>query len=521
MRRLWRDTSTWPFVLEDELFWDEGLTLAMTWVTLNAVQVFERRSKPPEGGPAVTQPQVLTADEAATPIEAERKLARVLGTGTAVLLVLSCITPASSLFIIVPEVLGSQGSGAPMTILAGVLISVAVGACYAELGTRTASSGGEYAMVHQTLGKPAGWLTFALAAVQLWVIPPIIALGTADYLSDIVDLPRGATAAVVMLLATVTAILDVKSNAVVTGVFLGLEIVAAIVVTLLGLTHLQRGAGELLAPHVASSGGLHPFTAAILVSGLAVGTFVVSGFGTAAYLAEEVIDPRRNVARIVFASLGLGALVILVPTATTVLAVGDLSDLATGNFSEFVHQWGGQGIGTAVNVAIAAAILNAVIVMVLQNGRVVFASARDRSWPRAANEVLTRLHPRYNTPWVATLAIGIPGAVLAYAVDIEALLGITSVIISAMYVVLAVAALKVRGRRSTVAGWRMPLWPLPPLLVIAAVGYALLGSARPDVIATAVIVAAAMAYYACYLARKPDERFVVVDPADEPVPADV
>ncbi|GAB7005421.1 APC family permease [Nocardioides sp. AN3] len=463
------------------------------------------------------EPTMLTPDEAVTPIESERRLARVLGPGTAVLLVLSCITPASSLFIIVPTVLGSQGSGAPLTILAGVLISVAVGACYAELGTRTASSGGEYAMVNQTLGKPAGWLTFALAAVQLWVIPPIIALGTADYLSDIVDLPRGATAAAVMLLSTVTAILDVKSNAFVTGIFLGLEIVAAIVVTILGLTHLQRGPGELIAPHVASAGGgLEPFTIGILISGLAVGTFVVSGFGTAAYLSEEVIDPRRNVARIVFASLGLGALVILVPTITTVLAVGNLSDLATGNFSEFVHQWGGHGIGTAVNVAIATAILNAVIVMVLQNGRVVFASARDRSWPRPVNEALTRLHPRYNTPWVATLAIGIPGAVLAYAVDIEALLGITSVIISAMYVVLALAALRVRRQRSSVKGWRMPLWPLPPLLVIAAVGYALLGSARSDLIATAVILALALAYYRFYLARRPAERFVVVDPSDGP-----
>jgi amino acid transporter len=326
-----------------------------------------------------------------------------------------------------------------------------------------------------------------------------------------------------MLLATVTAVLDVKSNALVTGIFLALEIVAAIVVTVLGLTHLQRGPGELIAPHVASAGGgLEPFTLGILISGLAVGTFVVNGFGTAAYLAEEVIDPRRNVARIVFGSLALGAVVILVPTITTVLAVGNLSDLATGNFSEFVHQWGGHGIGMAVNVAIAIAILNAVIVMVLQNGRVVFASARDRSWPAPVNEALTRLHPRYNTPWVATLAIGIPGAVLAYAVNIESLLGITSVIVSAMYVVLALAALRVRRQPTTVAGWRMPLWPLPPLLVVVAVGYALFGASRSDVIVTGVILALAAAYYVLYLARRPEERFVVVSPSDdvEPAPAD-
>lgn len=463
----------------------------------------------------MTQPTLLAADEAVAPVESERRLARVLGPGTAVLLVLSCITPASSLFIIVPEVLASQGSGAVLTIVAGILVSVAVGACYAELGTRTASSGGEYAMVTQTLGKAAGWLTFSLAAIQLWVIPPIIALGTADYLSDIVHLPRAATGAVVMLISTATAILDVKSNAFVTGIFLALEVVAAIVVTVLGLTHLHRGPGELISPHVSNGHGLDPFTLGMLVSGLAVGTFVVSGFNTAAYLAEELHEPRRNVARVVFASLGLGSLVILVPTVTTVLAVGNVADLATGNFSQFVHEWGGQGIGVAINVAIAIAILNAVIVMVLQNGRVVFASGRDRCWPAPVNEALTRLHPRFNTPWIATLAIGVPGAVLAYAVNIESLLGITAVVLAVMYVVVAVASLRARMLPATGDSWRMPLWPLAPLVVIAAVGYAVLGSARSDLIATAVILVLAMAYYAWYLARRPGDRFVVVVPSEE------
>jgi amino acid transporter len=465
----------------------------------------------------MTNPMTLTQEEAAPPPR-ERRLLRVLGPGAAVLLVLSCITPASSLFIIVPELLSTQGSGAVLTILAGVVISVAVGACYAELGTRTASSGGEYAMVTQTLGKAAGWLTFSLAGVLLWVIPPIIALGTADYLADLVALDRGMAAAVVMLIATATAILDVKANALVTGVFLALEVVAAVVVAMLGLAHVERGPGELLTPHVATSGGFEPFTLALLVSGLAVGTFVVSGFGTAAYLAEEIVEPRRNVARVVFWSLGLGALVILVPTATTVLAVDDLGALATGNFSQFVREWGGDGVAVAVNVGIAIAILNAVIVMVLQNGRVVYASARDRAWPVPVNNLLTQLHPRWSTPWLATLVIGIPGAVLAWAVEIEALLGITSVIISAMYIALAVAALKVRRQPGAATGWRMPLWPLPPLVVIVVVGYALLGAAGVDVLITAGILACALAYYVFYLARRPEERFVVVDPTDETVP---
>lgn len=456
------------------------------------------------------------AAPAAAPVEAAEHgggLARVLGPGGAVLLVLSCITPASSLFIIVPEMMASQGSGVVLTIAAGILISVAVGACYAELGTRMASAGGEYAMVTHTLGRCAGWLTFALSGVLLWVIPPVIALGTADYLADLVSFDRAATGAVVMLVATGIALLDIRANALVTGIFLLLEIVAAAVVAVLGAAHIQRGPGELLSAHVLGDGGIEPFTAALLVSGLTVGVFVVSGFGTAAYLAEEVVEPRRNVARVVFWSLGLGGLVILVPTITTVLAVDDLGALATGDFSQFVRAWGGDATAVAVNLGIAIAILNAAIVMVLQNSRVVYASGRDRAWPPAVNRALSLLGPRYGAPWVATLVIGVPGAVLAWGVDIEALLGITSVIISAMYVVLALAAIKVR-RMSTAPGWRMPLWPLPPLLVVVAVGYALVGASGVDLAITGGILAVALVYYLTYLARRPDERFVVVDPTD-------
>ena len=449
------------------------------------------------------------------PAQARRRLARVLGPGAAVLLVLSCITPASSLFIIVPELFATQGSGAVLAVVAGFAVSIAIAACYAELGTRTASSGGEYAMVTQTLGKSMGWLTFSLAGVLLWLIPPIFALGTADYLADLVELPRAATGAIVMLLSTATAILNIKANAVVTGTFLALEMIAAVVVVVLGLGHIQRGPGELVSPHVIGENGLEPFTLAILISGLAVSTFLVSGFGTTVYLSEEIVDPRRNVARVIFWTLGLGGLVILVPTVTTVLAVDDLSDLASGNFSQWVAAWGGERVAVAVNVAIAIAILNAVIVMVLQNARVVYASARDRSWPAPVNRVLTKLHPRYATPWLATLVIGIPGAILAGAVEIEALLGVTSVVISTMYVVVAIAALRARRRGPAVQGWRMPLWPLPPLVVIGVIGYALAGSARMDILITAAVVVGALAYYYLYLARRPGERFLVVDPTEE------
>jgi amino acid transporter len=455
-------------------------------------------------------PTEMTAEP---PARESGRLKPVLGVTAAILLTISCITPASSLFIIVPELLATQGSGVVVALLLGVAISIAVGACYAELGTRTPSSGGEYAMITHTIGRTFGWLTFALTAALLVVIPPVIALGTADYLSAIADLDRATTGAVVMLLATCTAVLDVRANAVVTSCFLALEVLAAAVVAFLGFTHAERPISTLVRPDaLAADGALSPFTLGILLSGLTVAMFVVNGFGTASYLAEEMIEPRRDVARAVFGSLFVAAAVIVVPTAAVVVGAGSLEDLGVLGFPDLVEGWAGPGVAAAVSAGIALAILNAVIVMVLQNGRVMYASGRDQAWPDPVNAALTKLHPRFNTPVVATLAVALPGALLAYLFDIESLLGITAVIVAVVYLLLAIGALA--ARRTPHVGWKMPLWPLAPIVVIAALAYALFQSAPVDLFITGAVVVAALAYEVLYLRPRRDTRFLVDARAD-------
>jgi len=293
----------------------------------------------------------------------------------------------------------------------------------------------------------------------------------------------------------------------VTSCFLALEVLAAAVVAFLGFTHAQRPVSTLVRPEALTDGTLSPFTLGVLVSGLVVSMLVVNGFGTASYLAEEMIEPRRDVARAVFGSIFIAATVIVVPTAAVVVGAGSLKDLGVLGFPAFVEAWAGPGVAAAVNAAVALAILNAVIVMVLQNGRVMFASGRDQAWPAPVNAALTRLHPRFNTPVVATLSVALPGAVFAYFSDIESLLGITGIIIAAVYLLLAVGALAVR--RTPHAGWKMPLWPLAPVVVIIALVYALSKSAPADLAITAGIVVAALGYEVLYLRPRRGTRFLV------------
>ena len=102
---------------------------------------------------------------------------KVLG---ALILTLSAATPASSVFVIVPDVLSQAGTGALIAMGLAALIAVCVAQVYAELGSAFPLAGGEYAMVGRTLGPWAGFAVLGLnlansllaTAVLLPAVPP-------------------------------------------------------------------------------------------------------------------------------------------------------------------------------------------------------------------------------------------------------------------------------------------------------------------------------------------------------------
>ncbi|GAA2410294.1 APC family permease [Streptomyces viridochromogenes] len=446
--------------------------------------------------------------------DSPRQLKRSIGVVGGTLLTLSCVTPASTLFVVVPDLFGSLGTATALTIAVGSLLCVAVAFCYSELGTLIPSAGGEYAMVSTLAGRLAGWLVFVLSLLVVMVVPPVIAMGTADYLAPIAHLDPALTGAGVMLLATLAGLLDLRANAWITGVFLVLEVIAAAVVAVLGFAHAERGPASLASLEVAGADGrTDTVTALLVVSGLAIALFITQGFSTAVYLSEELENPRRNVARTVLATLAISTVIILVPVVAVTLGASDVAELTGGDLSAMVTAWSNSAVGTFVSLCVALAIINAGIVMVIQNSRVLFASARDKAWSRPVNEGLARLG-RFGSPWVATLAVGVPGAALCF-VNLDTLYGVTGVSVTGMYLLVAVAALLARrGHHRHTSAWRMPLWPAVPVVLIVVLGYILTQQEPVHLAWTGGITAVATLYWALYLRPRRATRWLVTLPDD-------
>ncbi|GGV19553.1 amino acid transporter [Streptomyces litmocidini] len=446
-----------------------------------------------------------------------QKLKRSIGVVGGTLLTLSCVTPASTLFVVVPDLFDGVGTYAALTIAIGSLLCIGVAFCYSELGTLIPSAGGEYAIVSTLSGRLAGWLVFVLSLLVVMIVPPVIAMGTADYLAPLVHIPAPLAGAGVMLLATLAGLLDLRANAWITGIFLVLEVIAAGIVAILGFAHSERGVGSLVHGQVAAEGGSHSLvTGAMVVSGLAIALFITQGFSTAVYLSEELENPRKNVARTVLATLAISTAVILVPVVAITLGAGDLETLTGGDISGMIAAWSNSAVGTFISLCVALAIINAGIVMVIQNSRVLFASARDKAWPEPVNNALSRLG-RFGSPWVATLVVGVPGAALCF-VNLDTLYGVTGVSVTGMYLLVAVAALfSRRGAHREIAAWRMPLWPAVPVVLIGVMAYILYMQDVEYLLWTGGITAVATLYWALYLRPRKETRWLVSIPEDDQV----
>ena len=311
-------------------------------------------------------------------------------------LTLSAITPASSVFVGVPDVLKDAGTGAAVSLIAAAAMALPMAYVYAELSSAFPIAGGEYVMTGRTLGPAAGYAMLGLTTFVNMVAAAVLAMGIAPYLSDwIPNLNPTAVGLTVIAATTLMGVLHIRANAWVTGVFLALELLALIVLTVLGAIHPVRPPLEMLAHPVATQGnGLAPVSLAAIGAATSVSIYVFNGFGGAVYFAEEMFEAPRQVGRTILLATGLTILTILLPVIAVLIAAPDLKALfASENpFGDFVRARGGPVLASAVNAAVALAILNAVLATILQNARFFFSTGRDRSLASLARPQL-RPHP--------------------------------------------------------------------------------------------------------------------------------
>ena len=209
--------------------------------------------------------------------------------------------------------------------------------------------------------------------------------------------------------------------------------------------------------------------------------FAFAGYARIATLGEEVRDPARTIPRAIPLALGI-TLVVYACVAVAVLSVLGRGRARAGGRAAGRRGPGGgaPGLVPVVRVGAAVAALGSLLALILGVSRTTLAMARDRHLPHA----LAAVHPRFQVPHRAELAVGAVVAVLAATVDVRGAIGFSSFGVLAYYAVANASAWTLDsapGKRALPAlgllGCLVLAFALPATSVMVGAGVLAVGAA--------------------------------------------
>jgi APA family basic amino acid/polyamine antiporter len=385
--------------------------------------------------------------------------------------------------IIVGGIIGSGIFVAPgivarnvATPQADLLVWAAAGAiawcgalCYAELGAAMPDTGGTYQFLRRAYRTPLvaflfGWTFFlvdgpgSIAAV---------AVTFAAYLGDLAGIPAEQTwtlrsiAAGLIVALTIINAFGVRRGAFVQNVATVLKVLALVAIIVVAFAMPRQsivpGAGS---PHVVTS-----VVGTSLAAALVPALFAYDGWTYTSYVAGEMVNPRRDIPRSIFAGLTIVVVVYLLVNLGAVrvlpFARVQASDhLASDLVAHAVGPIGSRLVAAAILISCIGS-LNAIVLIY---PRIAFAMARDGLFFERAAQV----DARYQSPVVALIIQGSIAAAFAVSGTYEQILGYFAFVEFLLYTLTIAAVIVLRIREPELPRpYRVWAYPVPPLLFLA------------------------------------------------------
>ena len=362
------------------------------------------------------------------------------------------ITIGAGIYVLIGAVAGHAGEYAPWSFLLAAAVMGFTVASYIELSTRYPVSAGEAAYVRaafqsRLLSTAVGLLTVVIAVVS----SAAVALGSAGYIQQFVDLPRSLIVIIVVVALGAVAAWGILESVIVASLFTLIEAG--------GLLAIIAVAVHTDVPIVAALVNVPPFEFDAL-SGIGFGSllafFAFIGFEDLANVVEEAREPRRNIPRAMALTLLIStALYVLVAAvAVSAVSIASLSS-SPAPLSLVFRQIAGVSPATISAIAIVAT-LNTILAQMTMAARVIYGLARDGDLPM----VLARVNPRTGTPLLATALIVATIIPLALLVSFAWLAEGTSLATLGVFALvnLALLRLRFRGVKSDVPHVSVPIW---------------------------------------------------------------
>ena len=365
-------------------------------------------------------------------------------------------TPAT-----VAERVGTPGLVLAAWVVGGIV--ALIGAfCFGELGQRRPRAGGGYVYLRETWGPlPAFLYGWTLVLVIATGAIAAVAVTFANYALALVEwsdrLAVPVAVGTIVLLAGINYV-GVRPAAITQNIFTVLKLVALAVLI---------GAGLFLAAPTASYRPLPPPTASSFGAALVPVLFTYGGWQQTNFIAEEIIEPEKNLPRALVLGVTIVVAVYLLANLAYLRVLG-ASGLAqsTAPAADVMRAVLGPAGGKVIAAGIAVSTFGFLNLVILVTPRVLQAMAADGVFFAR----LAQLHPVHRTPAAAIVALAACAAALTLSKTFGQLVDYVT-FGDWIFFGLTVAGLFVYRKRDGPPAFGVPGYPWTPALFVLAAAY--------------------------------------------------
>ena len=446
----------------------------------------------------------------------DHTLKRSLGVGNLVALGIGAIIGTGIFVLTGPAAARYAGPAVVYSFIVAAIGCVFAGLCYAEFAAMIPVAGSAYTYGYATLGEIFAWiigwdlvLEYAFGAATVcsgWSgyvlslgqdfglrLPPELAgtpgstfvlyNGHWEFLGrvakkltqlgiDPATLPQrhgvfNLVAFLGILLVTTILVIGIRESANFNSVIVAVKLVVLLIFLAIGgaaLLHhpeLPRVNWHPFLP--ANTGSFGSFGWSGVLRGAGVIFFAYIGFDAVSTAAQEAKTPKRDMPLGILGSLlictVLYILVALVLTALVNYRYLNVPDSLAVGIDATGVRWG----SLLVKFGALGGLTSTMIVMLLGQSRVFFSMSKDGLLPKTFSNV----HPRFRTPWISSITVGLVVAVFASTIPLDKLGEMTSIGTLLAFIIVCAGVLVLRARRPDLARpFRAPFSPVTPVLGI-------------------------------------------------------
>ena len=444
------------------------------------------------------KPLALLMQEAST--EGEHSLKRSLTAMNLTLLGIGAIIGAG--IFVLTGTAAAQHAGPAITlsfVFAG-LGCVFAGLCYAEFASMIPIAGSAYTYGYATLGELLAWIIGWDLILEYLFAASTVAVGWSGYFVQMlriagIELPHALTnaplvaegmsfhatgaiinlpAVLLVLALTGLLVLGIRESARLNNFIVYLKVSIVLLVIVFGAFYVDTANWVPFIPEQLTDPATGiPLAGKFGWSGIFAGAgvifFAYIGFDAVSTAAQEAKNPQRDLPIGILASLTICTILyILMALVMTGLVPFAQLDVAEPVFVALNAAPALNWLKVLATVGAVAGLASVVLVMLMAQPRIFYAMSRDGLLP----PVFGKVHPKYKTPWLATLITGFVAATFAGLFPIGILGHLVSIGTLFAFVIVCAGILVLRYQSPELERpFRTPLVPFVPVGGILICGW--------------------------------------------------